>query len=154
MNTNEKVALAAVGGSAAGAGLVFGLREVDKSMAKDFLTQKATNASATPPLLMKQIGNFGSPSVIGGIGFGLAGIGLGLYGAHRGKYLKTPTSQIAVASFGGSALATGIISGVMPTSEWSSAVATDPSNGIGFNRAATLNIATRQPMKPSYVSTA
>ena len=34
MNTNEKVSLAAVGGSAAGAGLVFGLREVDKSMAK------------------------------------------------------------------------------------------------------------------------
>ncbi len=154
MNTNEKVSLAAVGGSAAGAGLVFGLREVDKSMAKSYISNKATNSSATPPLLMKELGNFGSPSVIGGIAAGAAGIGLGLYGAHRGKYLKTPASQIAVASFGGSALTTGVISGLMPTSEWSSAVATDPSNGIGSNRSASLNIGGRPSISSPYVNTA
>ena len=140
VNNNEKIALAASGGAAAGVSLVFGLRELDNQMAQSFLTNKASNASTAPPLLMAQLGNFGSPSAIGGIAAGAAGLGLGLYGAHSGKTLRDPLVNIAVSTFGASALTTGIISGVIPTSKWSSAVAVDPSNAIGFNRRASLRI--------------
>ena len=155
MNTNERVSLAAVGGAAAGVGLVFGLREADKQLAKSYISAKASNASTTPPLLMKQLGNFGSPSAIGGIGVGIGSLAFGLYGAHKGKYLRTPDAQVAVSSFGGAALTTGVISGIMPTSEWSSAVATDPSNGIGFNRSAKMTIGgARSSPALAYVNTA
>ena len=140
VNNNEKIALAAAGGSAAGVSLVFGLREVDKTVAQTFLTNKVSNSSTAPPLLMAQLGNFGSPSALGGIAAGAAGLGLGLYGAHSGKAIRDPMVNIGVSAFGASALATGIISGIMPTSEWSSAVAVDPSNAIGFNRKARLSI--------------
>ena len=151
INTNEKVSLAATGGAVAGVILVEGLREVDKKLGQTFLTNKATNSSTVPPLLMKPLGNFGSPSVIVGGAVGAVSLGVGLYAAHTGKVVRQPEAQVGLSTFGGAALSAAVVSGLMPTSQWTSAVAVDPSNAIGFNPRPSLSVPRNGAVSPSVV---
>lgn len=119
------------------------LREyVDKPMAKSFLSSNP--ASGTPgPFLMKTLGNFGSPSAFIGLVSGGAAAAIGTYGAIRDKPIRDNAVNLGLVSYGVTAASTGFYSGMFPTTEWSSAVATDPSNPVfsGFGRKKVTSFA-------------
>jgi hypothetical protein len=122
----DKDVFASVIGGVAGAVQTFALRElVDVAQAKTFL---ASGSGATPPFLMKSLGSFGSPSALIGIGAGLVSTVIGYY------FLKRSNKVVGsfLLSYGITALATGILSGILPTAAWASAVAVDPSNPVRF----------------------
>jgi hypothetical protein len=122
----DRDVFASIVGGVAGAVQTFALRElVDIPQAKTFL---AASSSAKPPFLMKALGSFGSPSAIIGIGAGLVGTIIGYMFLKKGKsYMGS-----FLLSYGIVALSTGILSGVLPTAAWASAVAVDPSNPVRF----------------------
>jgi len=103
------------------------LREfADPAIATPFLTGK----TATPPFGMKQLGNWAAPSVLVGLGTGIAGVGLGLEGLTKGKIMKSPNGASFALGYGSTALLGGVLSGVFPNSTYANAVAKDPSNPI------------------------
>ncbi|MGC9123784.1 MAG: hypothetical protein ACP5IB_06950 [Thermoplasmata archaeon] len=114
-------------GSAIGPVQTFMLREyVDTPQANDFLSGKTT----TKPLLVKQLKGFGTASALAGIIGGIVGLGLGLYSAKTGKILRTFNEQIAALTYGASALTSGIMSGIYPTTAMQNLIARDPDNPI------------------------
>ena len=114
-------------GSAIGPIQTFMLREyVDTPQANDFLSGKTT----TKPLLVKQLKGFGTASALGGIIGGIVGLGLGLYSAKSGKILRTFNEQVAALTYGASALVSGIMSGIYPTTAMQNLIARDPDNPI------------------------
>jgi len=128
MSANTKAAGGAIIGGVIGAVQTMLLREyADNSMATSFLK----NTSGTPPLLMKQLKGFGSPSALGGIIGGIVGLALGLFGLIKGKIIRDVGVASGLAAYGATALTTGLISGALPTTQWSAATAADPNNPIG-----------------------
>ena len=123
-----KVAGAATIGATIGAVQTILLRQYgDISMANGFLK----NTSGTPPLLMKQLKGFGSPSALVGIFGGIVGLALGLGIMLKGMVSRSVTLGAALVGYGSTALFTGILSGVFPTTAWSAATSADPNNPIG-----------------------
>jgi len=113
-------------GAALGPAQTFLLREyVDTPMANDFLNGKTT----TYPFI-KPLGGFGTPSALAGIVGGIIGLGLGYIGVKKGKVVKTFNGQLALITYGASALTSGLFSGIYPTAAASSAIQKDPSNPI------------------------
>ena len=121
-------------GSIAGVLQTAVLREyVDAPMAQAFLKAKASNSSTAPPFLMKQLGNFGSPSFLLGVGGGIVGGVLGAEGKLRGRLIKNEAVADGLLTYGVSAGTSGVASGIFPQSTWKAAVASDPNNPIGFS---------------------
>ena len=103
------------------------LREmVDAPLANGFLS----GSSTSPPFLMKQLGNWGSPSVIGGFIGGGIGLGLGIEGLARGRIVKHANVSSALLGYGTTAAAGAIFNGVFPSVAWANAVAKDPSTPL------------------------
>lgn len=126
-------------GSAVGVAQGIGLRELDNYVASDFLTKKQSGGSPTPPLLMKQLGNFGSFSVLVGGGVSAFEIGFGLYGAmsHKSGYFQNhPNTSLALISAGTVGLGFAFSAMAFPAVQWDNAVAVDPNRPLGgnFNR--------------------
>lgn len=125
----------AVGGAAVVGGLVGALQTivlrefVDTPMAKSFMT----NTSNAPPLLMKEMGGFGSASALAGIVAGGAALVVGLVAALKGKLVKNGAVALGLVSYGAVAATTGILSGALPTNAWQAAIAVDPSNPVKGN---------------------
>ena len=127
-SNDVKVAGAATVGATIGAVQTILLRQYgDISMANGFLK----NTSGTPPLLMKQLKGFGSPSALAGIVGGIVGLALGLGIMLKGMVSRSVTVGAALVGYGSAALFTGILSGVFPTTAWSAATSADPNNPIG-----------------------
>jgi hypothetical protein len=127
-SNDVKVAGAATVGATIGAVQTILLRQYgDISMANGFLK----NTSGTPPLLMKQLKGFGSPSALAGIVGGIVGLALGLGIMLKGMVSRSVTLGAALVGYGSTALFTGILSGVFPTTAWSAATSADPNNPIG-----------------------
>lgn len=127
-SNDVKVAGAATVGATIGAVQTILLRQYgDISMANGFLK----NTSGTPPLLMKQLKGFGSPSALVGIFGGIVGLALGLGIMLKGMVSRSITLGAALVGYGSTALFTGILSGVFPTTAWSAATSADPNNPIG-----------------------
>ena len=127
-SNDVKVAGAATVGATIGAVQTILLRQYgDISMANGFLK----NTSGTPPLLMKQLKGFGSPSALAGIVGGIVGLALGLGIMLKGMVSRSVTLGAALVGYGSTALFTGILSGVFPTTAWSAATSADPSNPVG-----------------------
>lgn len=127
-SSTNKVAGGAILGGVIGAVQTSLLREyADDSMATAFLK----NTSGTPPLLMKQLKGFGSPSALAGIIGGFVGLALGLFALIKGRIIRNAGVASGLAAYGATALTTGIISGALPTTPWSAATAADPNNPIG-----------------------
>ncbi|MCL5732875.1 MAG: hypothetical protein M1285_05705, partial [Candidatus Thermoplasmatota archaeon] len=127
-SNDVKVAGAATVGATIGAVQTILLRQYgDISMANGFLK----NTSGTPPLLMKQLKGFGSPSALAGIVGGIVGLALGLGIMLKGMVSRSVTLGAALVGYGSTALFTGILSGVFPTTAWSAATTADPNNPIG-----------------------
>jgi hypothetical protein len=113
-------------GAALGPAQTFLLREyVDTPMANDFLNGKTTTYPFVKPLK-----GFGTPSALAGIVGGIIGLSLGYVGAKKGKIIKTFNGQLAMITYGASALTSGLLSGIYPTSAASTAIARDPDNPI------------------------
>jgi len=113
-------------GAALGPAQTFLIREyVDTPMANDFLNGKTT----TYPFI-KPLKGFGTPSALAGIVGGIIGLSLGYVGAKKGKIIKTFNGQLALITYGASALTSGLLSGLYPTSAASTAIARDPDNPI------------------------
>ena len=128
LNNDAKTTLAASAGATIGAIQTVLLREyVDTSMANGFLK----NTSGTPPLLMKQLKGFGSASALVGIAGGIIGLAVGLGILLKGMVSRSVTVGAALVGYGSTALFTGILSGVFPTTAWSSATLADPNNPVG-----------------------
>jgi hypothetical protein len=127
-NNDLKVAGAATGGAVVGALQTILLRQyVDDAMATNFLK----NTSGSPPFLMKQLKGFGSPSALFGMLFGAVGLFSGLAVMLKGMITRSTTVGAGLLGYGSTALITGALSGVFPTSPWQAAVSTDPNNPIG-----------------------
>ena len=127
-SNDVKVAGAATVGATIGAVQTILLRQYgDISMANGFLK----NTSGTPPLLMKQLKGFGSPSALVGIFGGIVGLALGLGIMLKGMVSRSVTLGAALVGYGSAALFTGILSGVFPTTAWSAATSADPNNPVG-----------------------
>ena len=127
-SNDVKVAGAATVGATIGAVQTILLRQYgDISMANGFLK----NTSGTPPLLMKQLKGFGSPSALAGIVGGIVGLALGLGIMLKGMVSRSVTVGAALVGYGSAALFTGILSGVFPTTAWSAATSADPNNPVG-----------------------
>ena len=127
-NNDVKTAGAATGGAVAGALQTILLRQyVDDALASGFLK----NTSNSPPVLMKQLKGFGSVSALAGIGGGIVGLALGLASMLKGMMTRSVTVGAALVGYGSTALLTGILSGVFPTSPWSAAITADPNNPVG-----------------------
>lgn len=126
-------------GAALGVSQTMLLREfVDNDLANTFIT--GASSGATPPLLMKQFKGFGSASALAGIiGGGVATI-VGGYSAYSGRWIRGRATRTGILGYGGGALASGIISGALPTPAWKNGIAVDPSNpvrrGTSIRRAA------------------
>lgn len=82
-------------------------------VAQNFVLQKFVEP--TNPNLVPQLGGFGRPSAIIGIGAGVAAIAVGLYAMKTGRFVSDPRMQYAVLAYGGASLASGLISGVAAT---------------------------------------
>lgn len=122
----------ATGGALVGALQTFLLREyADNVMAQSFLR----NTSGTPPLLMKQLKGFGSPSALFGIIGGVVGLAIGLASLLKGAIIKHAGVGAALTGYGVTALITGGLSGALPTSPWQAATKADPNNPIGVSKA-------------------
>lgn len=133
-----KVLAAETLGAVLGPTQVFLLRElVDSPMALAFVKAKAAGQSPTPPFLMAQLKGFGSPSVIISVVTGAVFEGLGAYGAYKSKHgfgggiLANEAVNAGFMTYGGSVLASAILSGIFPQQNWAAAVAVDPGNPIG-----------------------
>jgi|GEM_PF-1989039 len=138
-------------GAALGPAQTIFLREyVDTPMANDFLNGKTTSYPFIKPLQ-----GFGTPSALAGIVGGVIGLGLGYMGAKKGKVIKTFNGQLALITYGASALTSGLLSGIYPTAAAASAIAKDPSNPI-FSASSTRRgslVITQAPMSASSVPT-
>jgi hypothetical protein len=136
-----KILASEVTGAVLGPTFVLGMREfVDKPMAESYLKAKAAGQSPTPPFLMKQAWNFGSPSfIVGMVGGGVA-LGLGAAGAYRDRPFHGAALNSGLITFGASAVTTSIFDGVFPSNEWAAAVAVDPGNPQTTISRRTLNI--------------
>lgn len=136
MGVDVKATSGAVVGGVVGALQTMLLREyADSSMATSFLK----NTSGTPPLLMKQLKGFGSPSALFGIIGGVIGLAVGLFGLLKKKFVRDVGVAAALTGYGATALTTGIISGALPTVQWSAATAADPNNPIGASAITRAN---------------
>ncbi|MGC8580587.1 MAG: hypothetical protein ACP5MB_11115 [bacterium] len=114
-------------GSAVGPIQTFLLREfVDTPMANNFLSGQSTMS----PVLIKPLKGFSTPSALAGIASGIIGLGLGLYAAKTGKIFRTFNEQLGVLTYGASSLASGVMSGIYPTTSVQNAIAKDPDNPI------------------------
>ena len=128
MNQDVKIAGAATAGAVAGAVQTALLREfADNTMAKGFLK----NTSATPPLLMKQLQGFGSPSALAGIIGGAVSLILGLASMLKSMVTRNMAIGAALVGYGSTALFTGVLSGAFPTTAWQAATSADPNNPVG-----------------------
>lgn len=128
MNQDAKLSVAASGGAVIGAVQTALLREfADNSMAQAFLK----NTSGSPPLLMKQLKGFGSLSALAGIAGGIIGLVVGLGILMKGMMRGSATVGAVLVGYGSTALFTGILSGVYPTTAWQAATAADPNNPVG-----------------------
>jgi hypothetical protein len=127
--TNDmRVSGAATAGATIGAVQTVLLRQfADNSMATGFLK----NTSGSPPLLMKQLKGFGSLSALVGIAGGIVGLVVGLSVMLKGMISRSVTLGAALLGYGSTALFTGILSGVFPTTAWQAATSADPNNPIG-----------------------
>jgi hypothetical protein len=139
---NINIAAGGIAGGVVGALQTMLLREfVDDPMATAFQSGNEAN----PPFLMKELKGFGSPSAIIGIAGGAVGLALGLLGMLKGKLLKAGGISAAFAGYGAVALFTGILSGLYPTSIWSTTVASDPNNPVGVSKARRLAVHREAP---------
>ena len=112
-------------GAALGPAQTFLLREyVDTPMANEFLNKKRKYP------FVKPLKGFGTPSALAGIVGGIIGLSLGYVGAKKGKIIKTFNGQLALITYGASALTSGLLSGMYPTAAASTAIARDPDNPI------------------------
>ena len=128
INQDVKIAGAATAGAVVGSVQTALLREyADNAMAKAFLK----NTSATPPLLMKQLQGFGSPSALAGIIGGGIALAVGLASVLKGMVTRSMSVGAALMGYGSTALFTGILSGAFPTTAWQAATAADPNNPVG-----------------------
>ena len=144
MNTETKIAGAAAAGGAIGAAQTALLREfLDNDLAKTFLK----NTSSSPPLLMKQLSGFGSPSALVGLVGGAVGLAIGLASLIKGRITRSLTVSAVLVGYGTTALLTGVLSGFFPTTAWAAATSADPNNPIGA-----ANIHRFVPSAPSNVS--
>ena len=126
---NTYVVVGVVGGALAGGVQTPLLREyADNPMAVKFLA----NPSGTPPVLMKQLKGFGSLSALVGIGAGVGGLAAGYITDKHGKGRYMGVSE-ALYAYGAASLGGGIVSGALPTSQWTAAIAADPARP-GFVR--------------------
>jgi hypothetical protein len=107
------------------AGLI--LREVvDPAVANPFLS----GATSTPPMGVKTLGNFGSPSFLGSAIGGAIALGLGIEGATSGRIIKSRDATGFALGAGSTLAANAVYSAVMPNTAWANLVAKDPSNPI------------------------
>ena len=137
-NNDAKIAVSATAGATIGAVQTALLRQyADKSMADNFLK----NTSGTPPLLMKQLKGFGSLSALVGIAGGIIGLAVGLGIMLKGMVSRSVTLGAALLGYGSTALFTGILSGMFPTTAWSAATSADPNNPIGAVSVRRNNVA-------------
>lgn len=118
---------AMAGGAVLGAAQTIGFRELDNYLATEFLAAKQKGQSPTPPFLMKQLGNFGSTSVIGNGILSAAELGIGIYGARKNKLIRSQTGQAVLITAGGAGLTGTVGSMAFPPTAWSNAVKVDPS---------------------------
>lgn len=136
-----KILASEVTGAVLGPTFVLGMKEfVDKPMAESYLKAKAGGQSPTPPFLMKQAGNFGSPSFVFGMIGGGAALGLGVAGAYKDKPFRGAALNSGLITFGASAITTSVFDGVFPSNEWAAAVAVDPGNPVTSISRRTLSV--------------
>lgn len=69
----------------------------------------------TSPNWVPQLGGFGRPSAIVGIGAGIAALAAGLYSMKTGAIVRDPRIQYGLMAYGGTSLASGLISGLAAT---------------------------------------
>lgn len=142
MLTKETVAAVSIG-SAVGALQAVGFRELDNYLAGQFLTAKQSGGSPTPPLLMKQLGNFGGFSVLVNGLVSTAETGIGLYGAFSRKsvyFNRHPNVAVGLLGAGFSGLVGAFGSMAFPPVQWSNAVAVDPSRPLRGNLQSPVRI--------------
>lgn len=117
---------ASVGGLVGAVQTVLLRQFADIPMATAFLK----NTAGSPPLLMKQLKGFGSPSALVGIIGGAVGLVIGLAGMLKGKIIRNRGGAAALTSYGVSALTTGLLSGAFPATAWTAGIAADPNNPV------------------------
>ncbi len=128
MNHDAKVAGLTAAGAVVGAVQTSLLRQfADIPMAQAFLK----NTSGTPPLLMSQLKGFGSLSALVGIIGGIAGLAIGLAIVLKGAISRSVELGAVLVGYGSTALFTGLLSGLYPSTAWSAAVSVDPNNPVG-----------------------
>ncbi len=122
--------VAAIGlGGALGAGQTIGFREFDNMLASSYMKNKSAGQSVNPPFLMKQLGNFGSTSVIGNGFLSAVELGVGIYSGmnRKGHGLKNTQAEEVLVAAGAGGLVGTFASMAFPPVQWSNAVAVDPS---------------------------
>jgi len=82
-------------------------------VAQNFVLQKFVEP--TNPNMVPQLGGFGRPSAIIGIGAGVAALALGMYSMKTGAFIRDPRIQYALMAYGGASLASGLVSGLAAT---------------------------------------
>ncbi len=89
------------------------------------------NTSGTPPILMKQLKGFGSLSALAGIAGGIVGLAVGLAVVLKGAITRSMEVGAVLVGYGSTALFTGLLSGLYPTTAWTAAISVDPNNPVG-----------------------
>jgi hypothetical protein len=120
-----------MGGIALGAGLgaaqTIGFRALDDKLAEDYLTAKTQGKSPNPPFLMKQLGNFGSTSVLINGPLSTAELVVGVYSASKDKISRDSAVQGGLIGAGSAGIVGTIGSMAFPPVQWSNAVQVDPN---------------------------
>lgn len=125
--SDMSIAVGATAGGLVGAVQTILLRQfADIPLATAFLK----NTAGTPPVLMKQLKGFGSPSALAGIIGGAVGLVIGLAGMLKGKIVRNRGAAAALTSYGVVALTSGLMSGAFPATAWSAGIAADPNNPV------------------------
>jgi len=78
-------------------------------VATTFVVQKMVPDAAWIP----QLGGFGRPAPLVGIGLGAATMALGIYSMRHGFLTGDPRIQYGLMAFGGAALAGGVVAGLV-----------------------------------------
>lgn len=128
MLSGKDVAAIGLGGALGGVQIV-GFREFDNMLASKYMTNKAAGQSVNPPLLMKQLGNFGGTSVLVNGILSAAELGVGAYSGmnRKGRGLKNTQAEEVLVAAGATGLVGTFASMAFPPVQWSNAVAVDPS---------------------------
>lgn len=102
--------------------------------------------------LVEALGNWGRPSVLGGIIGGIPTLGVGVYSVMTGKVTTSENIQMALMGYGASALFTGVLSGLFPVAAAPEAGARARLSVAGTRRLAVRAPAERVPeiVAPAY----